>query len=195
MPVAGWMLGRGVDARWLIGLSLLVVASTLYWMTGLTLEVSPSYLIELRVVQTFMLGLFFVPVQSAAYLFVPKEQINNATGMVSMVRNEGSSVGVAVLSTLLARRSQFHQVNLGADITSLSRATAETLAQATRLAQAAGAAPGTAHQQALAILYRLLKQQAMLMAYLDAFMVFCLITLAVLPLVFLMRRSVTAGKS
>jgi len=137
MPVAGWLLSRGVDARWMVVFSLLIVAGTLYWMTGLTLEVSRNYLIELRVVQTFVLGFFFVPVQAVAYLYLPREQINNATGMVSMVRNEGASLGVAVLNTLLARRSQTHQVYLGAHINSMNHATADALAQATQLAHPA----------------------------------------------------------
>ena len=162
----------------------------MYWMTGLTLDVSQNYLIELRVVQTFALGFFFVPVQSAAYLYLPREQINNATGMVAMVRNEGASLGVAVLNTLLARRAQFHQMRLVSNITSLQHATAAALAQATQLAQAAGADPGRAHQQALAIVDNILQQQSMVMAYLDAFVVFSLMTLAAMPLVFLMRRSV-----
>ena len=189
MPLAGWLFGRGVDARWLMIFALLVVAGALYWMTGLTLEVSRDYLIELRIVQTFALGFFFVPVQSAAYLYLPREQINNATGMVSMVRNEGASLGVALLNTLLTRRSQVHQVYLGSHITVMSRASADALAEAARLAQTAGANPDLAHHQAPAILYNLLQQQSMLMAYLDAFTVFALITTAAIPLVFLMRRS------
>ena len=89
-------MARGVDARWLIMFSLLVVSGALYWMTGLTLDVSPGYLVWLRIVQTFALGFFFVPLQSAAYLYLPREQINNATGLVSMLRNEGASLGVAL---------------------------------------------------------------------------------------------------
>jgi DHA2 family multidrug resistance protein len=195
MPVAGWLLARGTDARWMIIFALLVGAGALYWMTGLTLQVSPGYLIELRIVQTFALGFFFVPIQSAAYLFLPKQQINNATGMVSMLRNEGASLGVAVLTTLLARRAQFHQTRLGEHLTSMSHATQAALAQAMKLAQAAGADPGTAYHQALGLLYGMLGRQSMFMAYLDALMAFSLMTLAVVPLVFLMRRSVATDSS
>jgi DHA2 family multidrug resistance protein len=191
MPLAGWLMARGVDARWLITFALLAVASALYWMTGLTLDVSPGYLVKLRIAQTFALGLFFVPIQSAAYLYLPKDQINNATGMVSMVRNEGASLGVALLTTLLAQRAQFHQARLGEHVTAMSHATSQALAGAARLAQAAGADPATAHHQALALVYGAIQRQANMMAYLDAFAVFSLMALGVIPLVFLMRRSVT----
>jgi DHA2 family multidrug resistance protein len=195
MPLAGWLMARGVDARWLIVFSLLMVAGALYWMTGLTLDVSPGYLIQLRIVQTFALGFFFVPIQSAAYLYLPRNQINNATGMVSMVRNEGASLGVAMLTTLLSRRAQFHQVRLGEHVTPMSHAAAQALAGATRLAQSAGADPATAHHQALALIYGAVQRQATMMAYLDLFMVFSVMALAVIPLVFLMRRSVTDDRA
>ncbi len=191
MPLAGWLMARGVDARWLIMFALLAVSGALYWMSGVTLDVSPGYLIWLRILQTFALGFFFVPLQSAAYLYLPREKINSATGLVSMLRNEGASLGVAVLTTLLAQRSQFHQMRLGSHVTALSHATEEMLGQATQLAQHAGADPGLAHQQGLSILYDTLQRQAMVLAYLDAFMVFSIMALATVPLVFLMRRSVT----
>ncbi len=190
MPLAGLLLARGVDARWLIMFALLVVAGALYWMTGLTLDVSPGYLVWLRIVQTFALGFFFVPLQTAAYLYLPREQINNATGLVSMLRNEGASLGVAILTTLLARREQFHQMRLGSHLDSLSHATVEAIHQATLAAQQAGADPGLAHQQGMALLYNVLQRQSTMLAYLDALMVFSLMALAVVPLVFLMRRSV-----
>ncbi len=193
MPVAGWLLARGVDARWLIIVSLAIVSGALFWMTGLTLQVSPEYLIGLRIVQTFALGFFFVPIQAAAYLYLPRDQINNATGMISMLRNEGASVGVALLTALLTRRSQVHQLQLGTHITSMNHASTEALAQATQLAQAAGASPDMAHHQGLGILYQFLQQQSMFLAYLDAFMVFAVLTLAIVPLVFVMRRSVTTN--
>lgn len=190
MPVAGWLIARGADARWLIIFSLLALSAATYWMTGLTLDVSQDYLIELRAAQTFSLSFFFVPVQSAAYLFLPREQINNATGMVSMVRNEGASLGVALLNTILWRRGQFHQMRLASDVTRLSHATTTALAQAAKAAMAAGANADAARHQAEAILYGQLQRQSMTLAYLDAFWIYSLMALAIIPLVFLMRRSV-----
>ena len=186
-------VGPGIDARWLILFALLVLSASQYWLTGLTLEVSRNYLIEVRVVQTFAMGFFFVPVQSAAYMYLPQDQINNATGMVSMVRNEGASLGVALLNTLLARRTQFHLARLAGGINPLQPATTAAIAQAAQVAQAAGANPDMAHQQAVAIIGNALQQQAAFMAYLDAFMVFSVMALAAVPLLLVMRRSVTEG--
>jgi DHA2 family multidrug resistance protein len=195
MPAAGWMMARGFDARWLIIFSLLVISGALYWMTGLNLEAPMGYLIELRVVQTFALAFFFVPIQSAAYLYLPKTQINNATGMVSMVRNEGASLGVAILNTLLSRRAQFHQSRLADYINPFSHAANQALTEVTRLVQTAGAGPHPPYQKAAALVYGQLQRQAAAMAYLDAFLVFSLMALAIMPLVFLMRRSVTDGQT
>ena len=82
------------------------------WMSGLNLGVSPGMVISPRNIQTLGAGLMFVPLNLAAYAFIPKEQTNNASGLFSLVRNEGSSIGVAITNTLLQRRTQFHQFRL-----------------------------------------------------------------------------------
>ena len=81
-------------------------------MSGLNLGVSPGMVISPRNFQTLGAGLMFVPLNLAAYAFIPKDQINNASGLFSLVRNEGSSIGVAMTNTLLQRRTQFHQFRL-----------------------------------------------------------------------------------
>ena len=53
-----------------------------------------------------------MPINTAAYLFIPKDQTNNAAGLFNLIRNEGSSIGVSVATTLLQRHTQMHQVHL-----------------------------------------------------------------------------------
>ena len=63
----------------------------------------------LRVAQVFGMGFLFVPITLAAYIGIPPEKNNAVSGMVNFMRNIGSSVGTSIVTTLLARRAQFHQ--------------------------------------------------------------------------------------
>jgi MFS transporter, DHA2 family, multidrug resistance protein len=188
MPLIGILLSRKVDARWLIMTGLLIVATAAFWMSSLNLQVAPSQVIWPRIVQTLGAGLLWVPINTAAYLYVPKEQTNNASGLFNLIRNEGSSIGVAIVTTLLQRNSQIHQNTLIAHITPLNPLATTTLHQ---LGHAGGVTDSVAASQlGLTRMYQLVQQQALMLSYLDMFRLFSIASLAVIPLVLLMRPSV-----
>ncbi len=193
MPIIGILLMRGVDARWLIFVGLLTVAFACFWMSGMNLLVEPNQVVWPRVVQTMGAGLLWVPINTAAYIYIPKEQTNNASGLFNLIRNEGSSMGVALSTTLLSRRSQFHQLRLGEHLDSLGSTTNQWLEGAKRMFIEHGSDPVAAGRKSLGMLYGLVQQQAMTMSYLDLFWLFGVLSLAVAPLVFLMKRSVAEG--
>ncbi len=72
---------------------------------------------RLRIVQAFGLGFLFVPTSLAAYIGIPPEKGNSVAGLVNFMRNIGSSVGTSLVTTLLARRAQFHQSMLSSHAT------------------------------------------------------------------------------
>src|ERR1035437_1807375 len=55
------------------------------------------------------MAFLFIPINVMAFYFIPKEKINNATGIINLARNIGGSVGIANVTTMLARRAQVHQ--------------------------------------------------------------------------------------
>jgi MFS transporter, DHA2 family, multidrug resistance protein len=113
---------------------------------------------------------------------------NNASGLFNLIRNEGSSIGVAVTTTLLQRHTQVHQMRLIEHVNPLAT---EALR---RLGQLAGPGdPVAAAHRGLHLLYLQVQRQALLLSYLDLFRLFALATVVVIPLVLLMRRSVAKG--
>jgi len=66
----------------------------------------------LRVLQFVPIPFIFIPTTTAAYIGVPAEKNNTVAGLVNFTRNIGSSVGTSIVTTLIARQSQFHQVHL-----------------------------------------------------------------------------------
>src|SRR5437899_1421045 len=106
-----------VDQRYMLGFGCLLNAVSLYMMTSLTLGMDYWALALPRFIQGFAVGFIFVPLSTLTLATVRRDKLVNATAVYGMMRNVGGSVGIAVVTTLLAHRSQFHQSTLMAPIT------------------------------------------------------------------------------
>jgi DHA2 family multidrug resistance protein len=141
-----------------------------------------------RFIQGFAVGFIFVPLSTLTLATVRRDRLVNATAVYGMMRNVGGSIGIAVVTTLLAQRSQFHQSNLVAHITTWDWETRRRLAQWARHFVTHGSDTFTADRQAVAMLYRETLSQAQLLAYADDFWLLAMLFAAV-PLVLpFMRR-------
>jgi MFS transporter, DHA2 family, multidrug resistance protein len=195
MPIVGFLLGRKVDARYIIPFGLLCLAGAAYWQAHLNLDTSPRMFIATRCIQMAGVGMLFVPVNNAAYLYLAKNQINIATGLFNMLRNEGGSLGIAIVTVVSDRRTQFHQLRLAEHVTTLNPAFdrwTDYFAQS-RMVRG-GVTRVVSEQQGMDMLSQMVREQARVMAYLDAFWIFAIMALAALPLVLLMKISVAQGK-
>src|SRR5207253_862229 len=105
--VAGTLLSRGTDARWLAATGLMCVAASNYWMSLLNLEVSPIQVVWPRMLLTLGLGLIFAPINVAAFKYTPVHLRGAAVGLLALLRNEGGSVGTSMAQTIQERREQF----------------------------------------------------------------------------------------
>jgi len=190
MPVVGFLLGRKTDARWLIGAGLLLMAASNYWMSQMNLFISPDQVVWPRVVIVLGLSICFAPANVAAYLYTPPLLRGAAVGLLSLLRNEGGSVGTSLSQTLQERREQFHTLRLGESLDPLNPAVHSFVEQAqARFLQQTGD-PAAAQQLAWQALENLRHQQASALAYFDCFWVFAVATLAAMVVVFVMKRSV-----
>jgi DHA2 family multidrug resistance protein len=158
-------------------------------MSGFNLAIDYHAAVVGRMVQSFGLAFLFVPVSTMAFAFIPRERANYATGLFNLARNIGGSSGIATVTTLLARRSQVHQQILTAHMTPYDAPYRDALAHTTALAQAHGASLPDAAAQASGLLYGTLQRQAGMLAFSDAFWVMGALFLAIIPLMFLMKKS------
>ena len=190
MPIIGFMLGRKTDARWLIGAGLLLMAISNYWMSQMNLSISPGDVVWPRVVLVLGLSICFAPANVAAYLYTPAALRGAAVGLLSLLRNEGGSVGTSMAQTLQERRDQFHALRLGENLDPLNPAVQSFIEQAqARFLQQTGD-PAAAQQLAWQALENLRHQQASALSYFDCFWLFAVVMLALTLVVFLMKRSV-----
>lgn len=192
MPVVGFLLSK-YDARWLMALGLSTLSIALFHMTGFELGVDFHTVAMARVFQAAGLAFLFVPINTAAYAYLPREKNNAASGLMNLARNIGGSVGISVVTTMLARRAQFHQDRLVSHITGTNTTFQSMVQGIARSLQARGLDPSAALQQAYARIQGLVIGQATMLAYIDCFWLLAVSILAMVPLVFIMKSTRGAG--
>jgi DHA2 family multidrug resistance protein len=192
MPVIGRLVTR-IDPRLLIVFGLLVTAGSLYSIGGFNLQVDFTTVAWARVFQAAGFGFLFIPITTMAYAGMAPEKNNNASALLNLSRNLGGSVGVAVLTTLLARGAQVHQNMLVEHITSYDPAYQAMARSLQQRMQAQGGSAADALHKAQAVIAGVVDQQAQLLSYLDDFRLLAAIFVGLVPLVFLMRRPQALG--
>lgn len=190
LVIVSILLGRGMDARYLIAAGLVVLSLSNYWMANLNLLVSPVQVVWPRMVLTAGLGLIFAPINVAAYMYVPKHLRGSAIALVSLLRNEGGSFGTSMSQTIQERRDQFHSLRVNEFIDPLNPYVNSFLENAQQYFYHLTGDPVASQQMALQSLANLRQQQAASLAYFDVFWLAAVLGIALVPLVFLMKRTV-----
>jgi MFS transporter, DHA2 family, multidrug resistance protein len=189
MPIAGALMSR-TDPRWMIVFGCALNAYAMYLMATLTLEASYWRIMLPRLVQGFGIGFTFVPLSTVALGAVPMRELGHASGLFNFTRTIAGSIGIAAMSTLLARGSQVHQVRLAAHMSPYDPDVWERVQTLTAMFMARGADAVTAEQQAWAQLYAVVRREAMSLSFIDNFWRLAWIFVAVIPFVlFLGRRA------
>ncbi|HKW63252.1 MAG TPA: DHA2 family efflux MFS transporter permease subunit [Candidatus Acidoferrum sp.] len=194
MPVVGILVSK-VDTRLLIAFGCIVCSWSLFVMAGWNLGLDFRHAAEARMLQGLGLAFLFIPINVAAFAYVPKEKTNMGTGIINLARNIGASVGIATVTTLLDRRSQFHMARLTERANELSAAYHNTLQGIQFRLISAGSTAAHAAAQAHAFVYGNIERQAAMLAFLDNFKMLGLTFLAVIPILVLMRKPKMRGGS
>jgi DHA2 family multidrug resistance protein len=169
LPIVGKLTTK-VQARYIIAFGWLCLAIAMYASTKrIDLLISFSSATWLRVAQVAGLGFLFVPITLVAYVGVPAEKSNSVAGMVNFMRNIGSSVGTSMVTTLIARRAQFHQSTLVGHTTPGNQNFQSSINGLTQRLAHSGMSLHEAQMQAYARIYRAVQAQAAALAYIDTF--------------------------
>jgi DHA2 family multidrug resistance protein len=192
MPVVGILVSK-VDTRILITFGCVVCAMALFVMAGWDLGLDYRHAVTARMLQSFGLAFLFIPINVAAFAYVPKEKTNMGTGIINLARNIGASVGIATVTTMLDRRAQAHQLRLTERVNDFSAAYHRTLAGTQTRLVAAGSTLADASAQAHGMIYHTIQRQAAMLAFLDNFKMLGVIFLAVIPILVLMRKPKIIG--
>ncbi|MEP7074963.1 MAG: DHA2 family efflux MFS transporter permease subunit [Acidobacteriota bacterium] len=193
MPLVGGVLLQKVQVRWLILIGLIISAAALWHMTGLSLDAGYSDLAWARIYQAAGLAFLFVPINTAAYTGIPPGKTNNVSALMNLSRNLGGSFGIAILSTILARRTQFHINSLGYYTSDYNSNVSQWLAKTTQYLQSQGSNAFDAAAQAKGVLWAQVIKQSTMLAFLDAYRVLMILIICAIPLIFLLKKNKPGG--
>ena len=189
MPVVGQLTTK-VPVKYIMAFGWLCLALGMYISTKrLDLLISFGAASRLRIVQSFGLGFLFVPISMSAYIGIAPEKGNNVAGMINFMRNIGSSVGTSMVTTLLARRAQFHQSSLSYHATNFDPAFRDQVSGLTQQLIHSGASVPDAQMAAFGRAYQGVLVQSQTLAYLDTFMVLSIAASVMFCLSFILRRN------
>ena len=182
MLIVGRLINR-VRGRYLVMFGFSVLAYSIFLFGKINLEISISSIVWPNIISGFAMGFIFVPLTTMALGTLSNEQMGNASGVFNLMRNTGGSVGIAAVTTMLARGAQVHQAMMVAHLTPYDPAFQQRMGQlATR------GLPGVASQQAYAGIYGTLVRQATLLSYIDIFRVLSSLCLLCIPATLLFER-------
>jgi DHA2 family multidrug resistance protein len=192
MPLVGFLLGR-YDARRLLLVGFTLLAVALFYMTHFNLSIDFRHAAGARLVQALGLAFLFVPINTAAYAFLPKDKNNAASGLINLSRNVGGSVGISVVTTMLSRRTQFHLAKLSDHVHPGNGKMQAMLSAASHMLMARGSGAYEASHQAYALVSNMLARQATMLAYVDDFWLVGVAVVTMIPFVFLMKKVKPGG--
>jgi DHA2 family multidrug resistance protein len=188
----GRLVGK-VRSKYLLIFGFCVLATSSFMLSRMNLQVSQWDIILPSIVNGIGISFIFVPLTTITMSQLGQQQLGNATGLYNLTRNLGGSVGIAFVTTMLARGSQAHQAYMVGHLTPADRPFVERF-EAAKHMLSQHADPVAAAQQAYAGIYSVLDQQAHLWAYVDNFLKFGLLAVCTMPLIFLFKRVVAPAK-
>jgi DHA2 family multidrug resistance protein len=189
LPFVGRLIGT-FQSRYLIAFGWITLAIGMYISAkNLDLLISFSSATLLRVGQYLPMGFIFVPATTAAYIGIREDKSNAVAGLVNFTRNIGSSVGTSIVTTIIVRRTQFHQARLVQNTSMANTKFEGALNGFTQQLSHAGLNMYAARHQALARIYNSILVQAAAIAYIDVFWVLGIAALVMFALSFVLKKN------
>ncbi len=176
MVVLGRLTAK-VDPRLQLGCGLALMSLSLWMMAHWSIDMPQTPIVISGLIQGVGLSFAFVPVNMITFATLPPRHRTDASGLTNLLRNVGSSVGIAAATVMVARNVQINHAEIGSRLPSMFSAFPGDMTSA--FAPVTGMVLGTADA--------MVNQQAAMIAYLDDFMGMSMACLAVIPLLLLVK--------
>ncbi|GKT10446.1 DHA2 family efflux MFS transporter permease subunit [Desulforhabdus sp. TSK] len=186
VTLAGRLVKR-VDGRLMIVGGFLALAAAGFMLGRINLDISMASVVLPNIIIGAAMGFIFVPLTTIAMGSLPNERMGTATGLYNLMRNMGGSIGIAIVTTMLARAAQTHQATLVSHLTPYDPAYREWLEHLRQLFLSQGDVV-TATRKAYGAMYGLLVEQSTLYAFVDNFRLLGYVAFLGIPLVFFFKK-------
>lgn len=187
MPIAGRLVTK-INPKALLAFGIIVSAYSTHLMSGFNLSADFMTITIPRIVLGIGMGFLFIPLTTLTMAEIKKEEMGNATAIYNLLRNLGGSFGVAFVTTMIARRAQFHQFRLVENLTPFDNIYQIVSDRASELLQLKGFPPSLSEIAGNGLIYRNLLREASMIAFNDAFYLLSILMILILPLVILMKH-------
>ncbi len=187
LPVAGILVTR-LNPKLLLAVGIILTGYSTYLMSLFSQQADFATVLWPRVVMGIGMGMTMVPHMTLSLSHIPKQHMGNATSIFNLLRNLGGSFGVAISTTILAQRTQFHQVRLTEHLTQFDPQLREALHSAMQGLQYRGVDPSLAQQGGLGLIYERVLKEAYMMAFNDVFFMLACTTFLMLALIVFMKN-------
>jgi MFS transporter, DHA2 family, multidrug resistance protein len=192
MPIVGLIMTK-FDPRKLLTLGMIVCAMTLFQFSRLNLQAGYWDYFWPQFEMGLALGFLFVPLTTTSMAPIPKETMGNATSLFNLVRNLGGSIGISAVNTIQVRRTQMNINVLGRHVNPYDASSRQMLSALQKTFMSRGGDMVTAAHQARETLFRIVEQQASMLAYNTVFRLLAALFLLMIPFIFLMHRPESKG--
>jgi len=190
MPIVGRLYNK-VSPRMTVAFGVLVFVLTAYIMSHYTLQTTTRDVMLVLVLQGIAFSCLFIPLTTVALTNIPRHNLADATGLNSLLRQIGGSIGLAVFASLIPRFDQAARSGL---VSHLSATRPEVVARLGRISgvlQSRGYSLDDARQAAERVLSGLVQRQAAVLSFEKLFLLAGIVFLGVLPLLTFLKSSST----
>jgi DHA2 family multidrug resistance protein len=187
MPIVGAIMTR-FDPRKLLGVGIIACATSMVFLARLSLDIGYWNIFWPQFLQGASLAFLFVPLTTVTMDVIPREAMGNAASLFNLMRNLGGSIGIATVTTLVARNEQTNTYTLVANAVPGSPRSQTSLEMLRQFFISRGADAVTANQRAQAAIFALVQRQAAMLSFNQTYWLLAVLFLLMLPLVALMRR-------
>jgi DHA2 family multidrug resistance protein len=195
-PMAGFASTR-INPKFLIIGGALLLAFTFYLNSDMSYLTEHGYIMTTLYMRGVAMGVMFAPLTAAAVVDIPLHKMGQASGLLNVIRQVGGSFGVAVLTTILTTRINYHTQSFGEMIQSNSPAYHETLRNIGYfITSSSGNAGSMVDKQSQYILMSHVTRQSFVQAIDDNFLLAAVITMvSAVPVIFLKIGRKGKGKN
>jgi DHA2 family multidrug resistance protein len=193
MPIVGRIYNK-VSPRLVIAFGIVLFAVTAWMMGHYTLATDTRAVVQVLVIQGVAFSCLFIPLTTLALTSIPRHRLADATGLNSLLRQVGGSIGLAVFATMLSRYATHARGALIAQLEPANSAATMRFATLSRLFASRGLDPLSAQRASARVIDGVVRQQAMVLSFQKLFYLSGICFLCVLPLVFLLRAVPTGEK-
>jgi len=187
MPIAAKLMTK-INPKAILAFGIAVAAYSVHMMAQFNLNADFNTVFWPRVVLGLGMGFLFIPLTTMTMSSIRREEMGNATGIFNLLRNLGGSFGVAFVTTMLARRVQFHQVHLVEHLTPFDKNLQLAVPGISQMLHDRGFVSPLPNQGTLGAIYNQLLRQASMLSFNDVFHILSVMMALVLLLVLLMKK-------